>query len=67
VSTINRRHRSICDDAAFLKSAACAGAGRFGASQLVLAADVEIEIATDKPGRSSTRICTGILSSISAA
>src|SRR5215510_4184895 len=35
---------------AFLKSAACAGAGSFAASRLVPAADVEIEVAPDKPG-----------------
>src|SRR4030095_2433969 len=34
----------------FLKSAACAGAGVMTTSRLVLAADVEIEIAPDKPG-----------------
>jgi alpha-L-arabinofuranosidase len=35
---------------AFLKSAACAGAGSLAASLLVPAADVEIEVAPDKPG-----------------
>ena len=35
---------------AFLKSAACAGAGSLAASRLVPAADVEIEVAPDKPG-----------------
>jgi alpha-L-arabinofuranosidase len=34
---------------AFLKSAACAGAGSLAASRLVPAADVEIEVAPDKP------------------
>jgi len=35
---------------AFLKSAACAGAGALAPSHLVLGADVEIEIALDKQG-----------------
>jgi alpha-L-arabinofuranosidase len=35
---------------AFIKSAACTGLGALVASRLVLAADVEIELAPDKPG-----------------
>jgi alpha-N-arabinofuranosidase len=35
---------------AFLKSTACAGVGALAASRLIQAADVEIELAPDKPG-----------------